>query len=162
MEHLSYGKRTWNVLLSLLTLSFSWIHSAKCRFQWQQINDCYLELECTMHYIYSIHHNFNIHGWHADSGGKYWKAPLARTSMKCKCKAMKRVFILGFSIVKLSVCCCCYTKKPKRGKSKKKWQPETINSKRKSKIDLHSSSLWYYMHMFINRGHTHTLSQKPS
>lgn len=87
---------------SLSTFSF-WeitLHRAHTAFSGNKSIALLSWIECTMHYIYSIHtiHHNLITMVRMQIREKILKSAISLA--KFKCKAMKRIFILGFNIVK--------------------------------------------------------------
>lgn len=83
---------------------------------------------------------------------EYWKMPLACLNSNVNWKCSEK-----FTITTLPGFC-----ESEREREQKKWQPETINSKRKSKIDLRSSSLWCCVSAYKLCTHQTILISSPS
>lgn len=90
---------------------------------------------------------------------EYWKIPLAclNSNVNRKCIEKFTIYCITVHVPKQD-----RNSESERERQRKKWQPETINSKRKSKIDLRSSSLWCCVSAYKLCTHQTILISSPS
>lgn len=120
-------------------------------FRWKQINICYLELwsvQCTLH----MHQNLIMKAY---ANTRILKNTISLYSNVNRTRKL-------FSCARHPVCTSKQEREREKENERKKWQPETINSKRKSKIDLRSNSLWCCVSAYKLCTHQTILISSPS